>query len=119
MRALQLLLLCACSLRACSALIACISSLARVLHMDTFQAISRRNLLRFGSQRGCRAYVLGADAARHAGALMRLAGDEGARGIIRDNRDSLVLIEVDEAGVVMDIDTPDSDHTDVPREAGS
>lgn len=56
--------------------------------------------------------------ARHAGALMRLAGDEGARGIIRDNRDALVLIEVDEAGVVMDIDTPDSGHSRVPRAAG-
>lgn len=56
--------------------------------------------------------------ARHAGALMRLAGDEGARGIIRDNRGSLVLIEVDEPGVVTDIDTPGSDHTGVPRAAG-
>lgn len=55
--------------------------------------------------------------ARHAGSLMRLAGDAGARGIIRDNRDSLVLIEVEDAGVVLDIDTPGSGRTGASRAA--
>ena len=54
-------------------------------------------------------------AARHAEEHMRLAGDEGARGIMRDHGDALVLIEVGVAGVVTDIDTPDCVESGRPR----
>jgi len=42
---------------------------------------------------------------RHAEALMNLHADEGARGLIDAHRDSLELIEVDELGVLVDIDS--------------
>jgi molybdenum cofactor cytidylyltransferase len=42
--------------------------------------------------------------ARHAEALMNLRADEGARGLIAAHRDSLELIEVDDRGVLLDID---------------
>lgn len=45
-------------------------------------------------------------AVRHAEALRQLAGDEGARGIMRDHGHALVLIEVGVAGFVTDIYTP-------------
>lgn len=38
-------------------------------------------------------------------ALMQLSGDEGAKDIIREHQARLRLIEVDEPGVVQDIDT--------------
>lgn len=43
---------------------------------------------------------------RHATALMQLHADTGARGIIAANRDSLVLIETSDAGVIADVDRP-------------
>jgi molybdenum cofactor cytidylyltransferase len=42
--------------------------------------------------------------ARHAEVLMNLRADEGARGLIAAHRDSLELIEVDDRGVLLDID---------------
>jgi molybdenum cofactor cytidylyltransferase len=42
--------------------------------------------------------------ARHAQELTGLAGDEGARGIISRYRDSLQLIDVEDPGVILDID---------------
>lgn len=44
---------------------------------------------------------------RHANALMKLSTDDGARSVIAMNRATLDLIEVDEEGVVIDIDTID------------
>jgi len=41
---------------------------------------------------------------RHATALMRLRGDEGARAVLNRHRQSLELIEVHDPGVVLDID---------------
>jgi molybdenum cofactor cytidylyltransferase len=41
---------------------------------------------------------------RHGEALMRLHADEGARGIIAAHRDTLELIEVEDRGVLLDID---------------
>jgi molybdenum cofactor cytidylyltransferase len=41
---------------------------------------------------------------RHAAALMNLHADEGARGLIAAHRDSLELIEVDDRGVLLDVD---------------
>jgi molybdenum cofactor cytidylyltransferase len=39
-------------------------------------------------------------------ALENLRGDEGARTIIQQHQDSVVRIEVDDAGILRDIDTP-------------
>lgn len=39
--------------------------------------------------------------------LRQLAGDEGARRILRGNGDRMMEIAVDDAGIVRDIDTPD------------
>jgi len=44
--------------------------------------------------------------AHYAQALMQLHTDEGARGVIRENSDSLELFETTEQGVTVDIDTP-------------
>jgi molybdenum cofactor cytidylyltransferase len=41
---------------------------------------------------------------RHGEALMRLHADEGARSIIAAHRDTLELIEVEDQGVLLDID---------------
>ena len=45
-------------------------------------------------------------APRHRAALLGLHGDQGARDILAAHRDSLVLIDVDDPGVLRDIDTP-------------
>lgn len=44
---------------------------------------------------------------RHAGVLMQLSGDEGARRILAANHDRLELIETDDEGVIVDIDEAD------------
>jgi len=41
----------------------------------------------------------------HRPALLALSGDVGARSILRDHPDELVLLPVDERGVVLDVDT--------------
>ncbi len=55
--------------------------------------------------RGRRGHPVGF-AARHAAALLRLRADEGARRIVRDNPESLTLIEVQDSAVVLDVDSP-------------
>lgn len=47
--------------------------------------------------------VLGAD---HFPALRALRGDHGARNVLRDRAEDLHLVDVDDPGVVMDLDTP-------------
>jgi len=42
----------------------------------------------------------------HREALSRLTGDEGARSIVEQQGDALVLLEVDDPGIVRDIDVP-------------
>ncbi len=42
------------------------------------------------------------------GALAALAGDTGGRALLRDHADALIAVEVDEAGVLVDFDTPES-----------
>jgi molybdenum cofactor cytidylyltransferase len=42
---------------------------------------------------------------RHANALLQLSADQGARSLIAANRDKLDLIETDEKGVIVDIDS--------------
>ena len=39
-------------------------------------------------------------------ALGQLAGDEGARAVVRAQRDCCVVVEVEDAGVLLDVDTP-------------
>jgi molybdenum cofactor cytidylyltransferase len=43
---------------------------------------------------------------RHRDALLALRGDEGARSVVDAHRDELVAIDVDDPGVLADIDTP-------------
>ena len=45
-------------------------------------------------------------ARRHYAALAALGGDEGARTIIAAHRATLTLLEVDDAGVLRDVDAP-------------
>ena len=47
---------------------------------------------------------------RHAGALLRLRGDAGARAILDANSGTLELIAVQDAGVVVDLDRPPVGH---------
>lgn len=44
---------------------------------------------------------------RHAKALLQLSADQGARNVIAANRDTLTLIETEEQGVIVDIDSID------------
>ena len=46
--------------------------------------------------------------ARYFDGLRRCAGDVGARGILKENRSSLHLIEVGNESIFWDVDTPDS-----------
>ncbi|CRN07612.1 UNVERIFIED_ORG: molybdenum cofactor cytidylyltransferase [Pseudomonas parafulva] len=41
-------------------------------------------------------------------ALLGLTGDEGARAVVHANRASCTVIEVSDAGVLMDVDTPEA-----------
>ena len=47
---------------------------------------------------------------RHAGALLQLRGDAGARAILNANSATLELIAVQDAGVVVDLDRPPVGH---------
>lgn len=55
--------------------------------------------------RGERGHPVGF-AATHRQALLALVGDEGARRLIAANSNALTLIDVDDPGVVRDVDTP-------------
>jgi molybdenum cofactor cytidylyltransferase len=43
---------------------------------------------------------------RYCASLAALTGDAGARALIEGHRDGLTLIDVDDAGVLRDVDTP-------------
>ena len=45
-------------------------------------------------------------AARFIAELQKLSGDSGARGLLQKNAADLALVEVNDPGVVLDIDTP-------------
>lgn len=47
-------------------------------------------------------------AARHFAALMTLEGDTGGRSLFARHADDLVEVDVDEEGVMLDVDTPES-----------
>jgi molybdenum cofactor cytidylyltransferase len=55
--------------------------------------------------RGERGHPVGF-AASHRAALMALEGDEGARAILANAGTALVRIDVDDAGVLRDVDAP-------------
>ncbi len=40
-------------------------------------------------------------------ALARLSGDEGARSLVRGQQGCCTVVEVDDAGVLLDVDTPE------------
>jgi len=44
---------------------------------------------------------------RHRDALLQLRGDEGARALLQAHRDEIVLVDVEDAGVVRDVDVPE------------
>ena len=56
--------------------------------------------------RGERGHPVGF-ASRYRAELLALRGDEGARAILAAHRSALTLIEVEDRGVVRDVDTPD------------
>ena len=55
--------------------------------------------------RGTRGHPVGF-ARRHFAALCALEGDEGARSIVAAHSGELTLLDVDDAGIVRDVDTP-------------
>ena len=55
--------------------------------------------------RGTRGHPVGF-ARRHFAALCALEGDEGARSIVAAHTGELTLLDVDDAGIVRDVDTP-------------
>jgi len=55
--------------------------------------------------RGSRGHPVGFSVA-YGPHLVRLSGDAGAREIIRNERDRMVLLDCDDSGVLADIDTP-------------
>lgn len=77
---------------------------------DTIAAVAAR--MRDGASvvapcyRGRRGHPVGFGAQHHA-ALLALTGDEGARAILAAHADALETIEVDDPGVVRDVDRPE------------
>lgn len=57
--------------------------------------------------RGQRGHPIGFSPS-HRAALLALDGDEGARSILVAHPDALRLIDVDDAGVIADVDTPEA-----------
>ncbi len=50
--------------------------------------------------------------------IMRIHGDMGARSVVRDNESSLLEVEVEDQGVIVDLDTP-SDYKEQANQGGS
>jgi molybdenum cofactor cytidylyltransferase len=79
------------------------------IQIATIQAIAQA--VRLGATiaapryRGRRGHPVGF-APVHRAALLALQGDEGARAIVESHRDALSLVDVDDAGILSDIDTP-------------
>ena len=44
---------------------------------------------------------------RHRAALAALTGDAGARGILQRNAGGLTIVDVDDPGILADVDRPD------------
>jgi molybdenum cofactor cytidylyltransferase len=59
--------------------------------------------------RGARGHPVGF-ARRHLAALLALTGDTGARVLLRAEAHAVTLIDVDDPGIVRDVDTPAALH---------
>jgi molybdenum cofactor cytidylyltransferase len=70
-----------------------------------FQALANGASVVAPAYRGVRGHPVGF-ASTHRAALLKLRGDEGARAILTAHRDALLLIDVEDPGVVRDVDTP-------------
>ena len=77
------------------------STIARVV-----QALAQGAAIVAPVYRGERGHPVGF-ASRYRAELLALRGDEGARAILAAHRSALTLIEVEDRGVVRDVDTPD------------
>lgn len=66
--------------------------------------------------RGRRGHPVGF-AAQFGGDLQSLRGDQGARHLLDDNRDDWTVVEVDDVGVIADVDSPEQVYPH-PRPAG-
>jgi molybdenum cofactor cytidylyltransferase len=77
------------------------STIARVAHMlaEGASIVAPRHA-------GRRGHPVGFSSA-HRDALAALTGDEGARSIVESRRHLLTLVDVDDAGIVRDIDVPE------------
>lgn len=79
--------------------------LIRTVTLQSLRDLARRDRIvcpLFESQRGHPVFF----GARFFSALSRLAGDTGARGVLGAHAQDVMEIDVDDAGVVADIDTP-------------
>ena len=70
------------------------------------QALARGAGIVAPAYRGERGHPVGF-ASRYRAELLALRGDEGARAILAAHRSELTLIEVEDRGVLRDVDTPD------------
>jgi molybdenum cofactor cytidylyltransferase len=55
---------------------------------------------------------------RHYAALAALTGDEGARGVIQRNAAGLTVVDVDDSGILRDVDRP-ADLAEMPNKKGA
>jgi len=76
------------------------STIARVA-----QALANGESIVAPCYRGQRGHPVGF-ASTHRAELLALRGDEGARAILAAHRDALTLIDVEDPGVLRDVDTP-------------
>ena len=77
-----------------------VSTISRVV-----QALAKGASIVAPAYRGERGHPVGF-ASTHRAELLALRGDEGARAILAAHRDALTLIDVEDPGVVRDVDTP-------------
>jgi molybdenum cofactor cytidylyltransferase len=75
-------------------------------HRTIMQALREGAALAAPSYRGERGHPVGLGA-HFRGELLALTGDAGARAILKTHAGEIELIEVDDPGVLKDIDTPD------------
>ncbi|HEX4882982.1 MAG TPA: NTP transferase domain-containing protein [Casimicrobiaceae bacterium] len=92
--------------RPCLVALADMPWIAPATHARVAEALARGALIAAPRFRGERGHPVGF-AARLRDELLALGGDEGARSVIAAHRDALVLVDVDDPGVVRDVDVPD------------
>lgn len=77
------------------------STIARVA-----EALARGASIAAPRYRGRRGHPVGFSRVQRA-ELLHLSGDEGARSIVEGQKDALALLDVDDPGIVRDIDVPE------------